>query len=1109
VTPTAKAIACAVLVVAGSLAHGTVAAADHIYVEDFTTTAYRDAVNTTAVWDTLTGELRLPVFDGPSIEGVCYTTGDAWDVAVDGDFAYLADGDPGLKVIYIVDPTSPVQVAVCNTPGSARSVAVAGDYAYVVDTDVGLQVVDISDPVHPALLGSCDVATSNPSGVAIAGNYAYVGDYSEGLKVVDISDPTNPVPAGGCDTPGYARAVALAGNYAYVAAGTAGMQVIDVADPTTPVLVGGWDTPSSAIDVAVAGDCAYVADFASGLQLIDVTDPANPSILGDCDTPGEAYGVAIDGDYAYVADRASGLQVVSIVDPEGPVSLGGCDTPGSAYAVALAGEYAYVADYTSSLQVIHISSPSTPTVSALLDTADSTLAIAVEGNCAYVADLFLDLRVFDVTDPVHPSLVGGYATPTGVIDVAVSGARVYVLENGLGLRVLGVSDPTNPVSMGYCSIPGDPEGIAVDGDNAFVAAGWGGLQVLDVRTVPFVVGSLSTIGEPSTIVVVGDVAYLGEEEAGIELVDISDPSNPTALGSHATPSEAHGIAVSGNYAYVAANQSGLLVFDVGDPMNPIVVGQCLAPDHAYCVAVAGDLAFVGNWTGALHVIDVTDPTNPVAIDWGYSLSCMSDVAIAGDYAYTVGAWGDNAVMRVMFRTFDPDANVARSLTIGAPVDGIAKVRLTPVQTDSIRWEVSTSGGANWQVVQPGEWRRVGPPDTDLRWRSTHVPLANPVANPACTSLTIQWLYEYATVDDVADVPNDQGGRVRLSVARSGFDVENEQDYPIATYNVWRRVDDAATLRELASPCVGVSAARIEETAGTGCAGGIDRESLAGLPFVDYEDRLFAVGGEEAGRGSLPPGTWEVMGSFAGAQQDVYLYEATTLADSSGAGVPYSVFCVTAHTTTPSIWYASPPDSGYSVDNMVPEAPSNLLAEGGPVSVLLSWDANVEHDLDYYAVYRDTIEGFSPGTPIGYTVEETYEDTDPPEVDEWWYKVTAWDFHDNESEPSEEVSILTSGVDEDLPSTFSLAPPVPNPLTTGAQIGFVVPAGGEGTKVTVAIYDVSGHKVITLLDRAVPAGSHALAWDGRDTRGHDVASGVYFCRMEAGAFSSRRKMVLLR
>jgi flagellar hook assembly protein FlgD len=62
---------------------------------------------------------------------------------------------------------------------------------------------------------------------------------------------------------------------------------------------------------------------------------------------------------------------------------------------------------------------------------------------------------------------------------------------------------------------------------------------------------------------------------------------------------------------------------------------------------------------------------------------------------------------------------------------------------------------------------------------------------------------------------------------------------------------------------------------------------------------------------------------------------------------------------------------------------------------------------------------------------------------------------------------------------------------------------------VRIYDAAGRLVRTLVDGARPAGRYSELWDGLDSRGGAVASGIYFYRLDAGAFTQTKKMVLLR
>jgi hypothetical protein len=66
-----------------------------------------------------------------------------------------------------------------------------------------------------------------------------------------------------------------------------------------------------------------------------------------------------------------------------------------------------------------------------------------------------------------------------------------------------------------------------------------------------------------------------------------------------------------------------------------------------------------------------------------------------------------------------------------------------------------------------------------------------------------------------------------------------------------------------------------------------------------------------------------------------------------------------------------------------------------------------------------------------------------------------------------------------------------------------------SRTSVDIFDVSGRLVRTLVDQALPAGNHQLHWDGRNARGRDVASGVYFCRARAGTYADTTKILIVR
>lgn len=101
----------------------------------------------------------------------------------------------------------------------------------------------------------------------------------------------------------------------------------------------------------------------------------------------------------------------------------------------------------------------------------------------------------------------------------------------------------------------------------------------------------------------------------------------------------------------------------------------------------------------------------------------------------------------------------------------------------------------------------------------------------------------------------------------------------------------------------------------------------------------------------------------------------------------------------------------------------------------------------------------------------------------------------------------------LPRSFSLSQNYPNPFNPSTTIAIDIPAlSGDPAAVqpvTLAIYDLRGHKVRTLIEGERRPGRYTVHWDGRDDRGRAVGSGVYLYRLEAGDYSETRKMVVLK
>jgi len=99
---------------------------------------------------------------------------------------------------------------------------------------------------------------------------------------------------------------------------------------------------------------------------------------------------------------------------------------------------------------------------------------------------------------------------------------------------------------------------------------------------------------------------------------------------------------------------------------------------------------------------------------------------------------------------------------------------------------------------------------------------------------------------------------------------------------------------------------------------------------------------------------------------------------------------------------------------------------------------------------------------------------------------------------------TTSVGEGPGGELTLAQNRPNPFRAATNFEFAVP---EPDVVDVAVFDVTGAHLRTLVHGRRAAGRHQAGWDGRRDDGRAVAPGIYFCRISSSTSSSTRRMVL--
>jgi len=251
-------------------------------------------------------------------------------------------------------------------------------------------------------------------------------------------------------------------------------------------------------------------------------------------------------------------------------------------------------------------------------------------------------------------------------------------------------------------------------------------------------------------------------------------------------------------------------------------------------------------------------------------------------------------------------------------------------------------------------------------------------------------------------------------------------------------------------------------------------------------------------------TWTALGTVGSRQEDTYSYLATTVKDSSTEGTNWTYFRVTAHSGDAQIFYDSEVDSGYSVDNLAPEAPQNLMASQTQTVIQLTWDESRSYDFDYFIVFRDD-------EAIGNTVDPEYEDSDVELGITYTYKLQAADFHGNNSEFSEslEVTFEPSAISTEnvvIPIKDELFQNFPNPFNPSTTIRYILCANSD---VKLKIYDLSGKEIRTLVNNVQAAGKYSVVWDGKDGSGLTVSSGIYLYKIQMEGYLKSFKMLFIK
>ncbi len=295
-----------------------------------------------------------------------------------------------------------------------------------------------------------------------------------------------------------------------------------------------------------------------------------------------------------------------------------------------------------------------------------------------------------------------------------------------------------------------------------------------------------------------------------------------------------------------------------------------------------------------------------------------------------------------------------------------------------------------------------------------------------------------TVTNVADVPGDQGGKVKVTWT-STVD-NNVTNYPY--FSIWRALpSDAVTSNSFVSP-------------------GSITLNHSGKTYTKYTV-------------NSTPYAWEWLGNQPAALMSTYSYTAQTLNDT-GMGInAMEYFMVIAHTSDANKFYVSNIDSGFSVDNIPPGMPGGFAGSAVKGYAQLKWAPNTEKDLYRYLIYRSNTGTFSNTlAPIANVTDTTFTDNLPLTSSLTYYAVSAEDVHGNISPKTPAVAMNITGVDQNnsgsIPAVYYLDQNYPNPFNPTTTISYGLPKAGY---VTLRVINDLGQEVASLVNVYQQAGRY--------------------------------------
>ncbi len=701
----------------------------------------------------------------------------------------------------------------------------------------------------------------------------------------------------------------------------------------------------------------------------------------------------------------------------------------------------------------------------------------------------------------------------------------YVSTMTTGFRIVAVLSNGEVFETGSFDTPGICyETLIGEDDILYVADGHAGLHVFSVQDYhwPQLLATLPLPGSSQSLTLINDVLYVSCLEGGVQVVDVSDPTEPNLIGEISTVDQSYTTAWHEPYLFIANGEARLQIFEVHDPDNieyiytfwssyP-VVDVDFYQDIMY-VALAGRQYMIVNMedvlnpevrgsvnVAGLHSIHRKGATMEILIsqgseDSGFILHDLSDPSAPVEtFQFHIDEWPltcgtvipGNRLCAVFDSNFEETHGNFEVYDVSNPqapeLFGAARYNTTPRQINMYdnKLYIITGGEPNFR-----HWNTMNPyfqseyPSISFEHIIGFTNLWNLLF--FLTDNYLLRLYsaqyseglEYTTNDSVEIEIGDASQVAKGFLATEGFNlisttVYYEDEVPFTQVNRYH-CDYYPNLwldSEIRLPGFPKGLAASEEVV---C---VAHDLTVSILDMDLEEGESILSEIEFSAELINNEICELMVhdnilNISTMEHGLYRYDIT-------------------RPDEPGLMFHHPELTGLHSMRLVNDLLYAVTADGGIV-ILEPFDGEEMVEVAYHWGQN--------------AVRDIHVFDDGSSENAWIYAAEGGQLV---IYGGPGMTGITGPSAVELPQELSLSN-YPNPFNNSTVIQFVLPSGGN---LRLTVFDVLGREVGRLYNSCLNAGKHQLQWNGMDTDGRALPSGMYFLQMETPQETTVRRMILL-